>query len=89
MSEPTYDLDELSITWQRIVSCSKGELSSEYTNSLNKEVLTKLSSNIIKCLEKYEHDMDELSKPYQRIASVSGSDHKLSKLLLSEISKQL
>ena len=89
MNETTYDLDELSITWQRIVSCNKGELSGTDTNALNNEVLTKLSSNIIKCLEKYEYDMDELSKPYQRIASVSGNDHKLSKLLLSKISEQL
>ncbi|AUR94236.1 hypothetical protein NVP1193O_105 [Vibrio phage 1.193.O._10N.286.52.C6] len=85
MNNPIYDLDELSITWQRIVSCSKGELS----NALYKGVTDKLSSNMVKYLEGYEYDIDELSKSYQRIASVSGSDHKLSKLLLSKISEQL
>ena len=86
MNEPTYDLDELSITWQRLISCNK---STEEQRVLNILVVDKLEDRLGFYLEKRNYNLDELSKAYQRIASVSGSDHPISKLLLCKISEQL
>lgn len=89
MNKPTYDLDELSITWQRIASCNKSDITNQHTNTLYKVVMDKLRSNLITYLSENDYNIDELSKPYQRIASVSGNEHEVSKLLLSKISEQL
>ncbi|AGG58027.1 hypothetical protein VPBG_00255 [Vibrio phage helene 12B3] len=85
MNEPIYDLNELSTTWQRIVSCSKGLP----LKGVQKEIVDKLKLAISETLESQIYTLEDLSKAQQRIASVSGSDSEMSNLLLCKISSKL
>ena len=84
MNKPIYDLDELSITWQRIVSCHKNKNSALY-----QDFMGKLTVKTLHHLREYEYDMDMLTKAYQRITSVSTEEHEVTNLLLSKISSKL
>lgn len=84
MSDTLLDLEELSITWQRIVSCHKNKNSALY-----QDFMSKLTVKTLHHLREYEYDIDMLTKAYQRITSVSTEEHEVTNLLLSQISSKL
>ena len=84
MSETILDLEELSITWQRVVSCHKNKKSALY-----RDFMGKLTIKTLRHLQEYEYDIDMLTRAYQRITSVSTEEHEVSNLILSKISSKL
>lgn len=80
------ELNELTSTYQRIVSCEK------YTDNVNSQANYKdfkkdLEEMILKVVKTEDLDLSDLSIAYQRVASVGIQNRALLNVILSKMDK--